>query len=350
MSQYTFGADRTLSPTTPATVAAGACPYAVAIDPSGRAAYVADNGGDAVLQFTIGPAGATGAPGASLNPLRIASRRWYEASQTGFSVALGATAPAAACFDGTNLWIASRGSSVAKVSPRDGAILATYAVPGDHLGCVIDGSSLWVPDYSGTTVTKVSLKDGSVVGSYAVQSNPQGLAFDGTYVWVANLNSGTVTKLKASDGSLVGHFNVGGQPWALEFDGANMWVVNGTSLLKLAADGTILATVGAGGGTGLAFDGANMWVMIQGGGLRKVRVSDATLIGSWNPGGFLTGLAFDGSAIWVSNYTGNSVMKFRATDGSQIGTFPVGSYPEGVAFDGESIWVMSVGSNTATKL
>ncbi len=89
---------------TPATVAAGACPYAVAIDPSGRSAYVADNSGDAVLQFTIGPGGA-------LTPMSAGS------------VAAG-RAPAASSPPGER-----RPPAVRRRAPRGGANPAIGSVP-----------------------------------------------------------------------------------------------------------------------------------------------------------------------------------------------------------------------------
>jgi len=59
VAQYAIGATGCLSPLAAApTVPAGSSPWAIAVDPSGRYAYVTDFGGSAVLQYAIGANGA----------------------------------------------------------------------------------------------------------------------------------------------------------------------------------------------------------------------------------------------------------------------------------------------------
>lgn len=58
VSEYTIGVDGTLAPMAPATVAAGAAPVSVTIDPSGRFAYVANYAGNDVSLYGIGTNGA----------------------------------------------------------------------------------------------------------------------------------------------------------------------------------------------------------------------------------------------------------------------------------------------------
>jgi 6-phosphogluconolactonase len=57
ISQYTIGADGKLTPMSPPTVGAGQQPYSVWVDPSGRFVYVANYWGDTVSQYTIGADG-----------------------------------------------------------------------------------------------------------------------------------------------------------------------------------------------------------------------------------------------------------------------------------------------------
>jgi 6-phosphogluconolactonase (cycloisomerase 2 family) len=61
VSQYTIGANGALSAMAPATVAAGAAPVSVTVDPSGRYAYVANGDDNTVSQYTIGANGALSA-------------------------------------------------------------------------------------------------------------------------------------------------------------------------------------------------------------------------------------------------------------------------------------------------
>jgi DNA-binding beta-propeller fold protein YncE len=60
--QYDVGADGAATPKDPVAVAAGKWPSAIAADPLGRAVYVADKGGNDVLQFTVGAGGSLGPP------------------------------------------------------------------------------------------------------------------------------------------------------------------------------------------------------------------------------------------------------------------------------------------------
>ena len=54
VSQFTIQSDGKLAPMTPATVAAGTDPVAVAVDPSGRYVYTANSGSNDVSAYTIG--------------------------------------------------------------------------------------------------------------------------------------------------------------------------------------------------------------------------------------------------------------------------------------------------------
>ena len=126
-----------------------------------------------------------------LNPLQVATLRWYEASQNGADIAVG-------------------------TAPR---------------GVAFDGASIWVANFNSNNVTKLRASDGVCVGTctFAVGTNPTGVAFDGASVWVTNRDSNTVTKLRASDGALLGTFAVGPFPFAVAFDGASVWVANSNS-------------------------------------------------------------------------------------------------------------------------
>jgi DNA-binding beta-propeller fold protein YncE len=61
VSQYTIGAGGALTAMTPATVGTGVTPYSVTVDPTGRYAYVANDGDNTVSQYTIGAGGALSA-------------------------------------------------------------------------------------------------------------------------------------------------------------------------------------------------------------------------------------------------------------------------------------------------
>ncbi len=57
VSQYTIGSNGVLMAMTPVSVSTGSNPYAITVDPSGRYAYVLSVYARAVSQYTIGPNG-----------------------------------------------------------------------------------------------------------------------------------------------------------------------------------------------------------------------------------------------------------------------------------------------------
>jgi hypothetical protein len=54
--------------------------------------------------YVIATRGSQGPPGDSLNPLQIATLRWYECSQNGQTFTVG-TSPIGVAFDGVNIWV-----------------------------------------------------------------------------------------------------------------------------------------------------------------------------------------------------------------------------------------------------
>src|SRR2546428_10062227 len=62
VSQYTIGADGSLTPMALAVVPAGMNPRSVAVDPSGRYVYVANGASNDVSQYTIGGGRGASAP------------------------------------------------------------------------------------------------------------------------------------------------------------------------------------------------------------------------------------------------------------------------------------------------
>ena len=168
---------------------------------------------------------------ADINPLQVATLRWYRGSEAGGDFAV-ATNPRAVAFDGASVWIASLSGTVTKLRASDGACIGTCSFAVDSsFGIAVDGASVWVSNFGGNTVTKLRASDGACVGTctFAVGTQPRGVAFDGNSVWVANSGSNTVTKLRASDSFVLGTFAVGTNPWGVAFDGASVWLANNGS-------------------------------------------------------------------------------------------------------------------------
>jgi hypothetical protein len=308
---------------------------------------------------------------ANLNPLQIATQRWYPIGLAGNRIGVGLR-PASLAFDGQHLWVANTGSAnVTKIQASDGAVLGTFGVVGMPVALAFDGGSVWALTRASTTtrlvklrassgsveaaltvappnpplgnpvglafdgvclwvgwssplgdcVRKVRVSDGAVLASVPTQGGSiADLAFDGECVWAANVDSRNVTRIRASDATFVGLTGAQVDASSLVFDGSAMWVGGSPllapfSLSKIrASDGALLDSffpmVGGQSIEALAlvFDGANIWAAGQGW-VHKVRPADGAKLGSWAMPGLFLASAFDGGNVWLADYYGSAVVK-----------------------------------------
>jgi DNA-binding beta-propeller fold protein YncE len=95
---------------------------------------------------------------AVLNPLQVATLRWYGAiSSLQFPVETG---PEAVAFDGANIWVANSGSnSVTKLRANDGGNLGTFPVGTGPENMAFDGANIWVTHVG----SNVSFRQGCVI-------------------------------------------------------------------------------------------------------------------------------------------------------------------------------------------
>jgi hypothetical protein len=61
------------------------------------------------------------------------------------------------------------------------------------------------------------------------------------------------------------------------------------------------------------------------------------------------GLAFDGASIWTATTLHQTVRRIRLSNGAILGTFATGGGPTEAAFDGANIWMANQSSNTVSK-
>jgi YVTN family beta-propeller protein len=290
------------------------------------------------------------------NPQQVALKRWYSANQSGASVPLGGS-PNGVAFDGSSIWVSNSGNNnVSKIRASDGTVLGTFPVGPNPSQVEFDGANIWVANFGSNTVTKLSANNGSVLATITVGNNPWGLAFDGTNIWVACYGSSMVYKLRATNGQILGTVSAA-NPLGLAFDGTNIWAANNLyqgKATKIAGTGTpqVMGEFPAGVFPGnIAFDGSSIWVNNSGdGSLTRFRPSDGFRLGT-HPVGFGNvnggGLAFDGTNLWLA---GESFLrKIRISDGTVIESFQVTNVGAGIAFDGANIWVANYGAGTVTK-
>lgn len=186
----------------------------------------------------------------------------------------------AMAFDGSRLWTANSGDSVAtgSVSIVTPGSWSVTTVPGfgDMRGIVFDGSSVWATDFSGGELLKLDA-NGSVVQTVPVGAQPDGLTFDGANLWVPNYADNSISVVGASSGAVVATLTGNGLngPVRASFDGRRILVANflgdGVSLWN-AADLTPLGFVSTGMDSrpqGLCSDGLNFWIPLDNGQLAR---------------------------------------------------------------------------------
>lgn len=205
VSQYTIGADGTLTPMSPASVAAGNGPEYVTVDPSGRYVYVANTGDTTLSQYTIGPGGA-------LTPMSQATVHSVN-EPTGIAIDPS----------GKYCYVANEGDST----------IAQYTIGPD--GSLTAMSPWWVrPTQNGTIL---------VDGTQSVAVDPSD-----RYVYAANMGNNTVSQFVISSGGTLAAMSpvtvaAGLEPWSIVVDpsGKYVYVVN-------KGDNTVSQyTIGSGG-------------------------------------------------------------------------------------------------------
>jgi hypothetical protein len=290
----------------------------------------------------------------SINPLRVATLRWYEGNATGAGLSFGQPAVALA-FDGAHMWT-TVGNSLIKFRPSDIAILGTFSTQaGGTAGpLTFDGANIWVGISDNPLLLKFRASDGALIGTFSLSGIAQELAFDGFHIWAT---SGTkLLKLRPSDGVTVDIVDFGSPAQGLAIGDSWVWVTlsNGTVMSVCRCGSDEMAgpyNVGI-NPKGIAFDGVNMWIANSGQlSVTKLRGSDGAFLGSFaecsNCGNPLQ-VAFDGAQMWVTTSTGH-LKRYRISDGREVGNhFIPSANLRAIAFDGANIWVAH--SSGVTKL
>jgi YVTN family beta-propeller protein len=132
--------------------------------------------------------------------------------------------PTAAAGAGDELWVADYGAgSVAQIDLRTGQALATNVGNGPA-ALALGFGALWVANSLDSTVSRVDPNSGSVVATIPVGSGPGAIAVAGGSVWVANQYSATVSRIDPDRNAEVRSSSVGGGPTALATGGGTVWV------------------------------------------------------------------------------------------------------------------------------
>jgi DNA-binding beta-propeller fold protein YncE len=264
--------------------------------------------------------------------------------------------------DGFNVFMTDGGRLISR-SLVDGAF-HEWGGMTNAFGVLYQNGWLWVTGRTAPgRLYRMSVLDANATQMpVSLGDNPQYLAYDGARIWTANYgdgSSGSVSIYDTRSGALQ---NVGGfLPLSgIVYDGANIWVSQtGTDfidpqLLKLDANGNVIATITVGEPSRPTFDGTNIWAPnVLSNSVSVVRASTATLIATLSGNGlsYPTAAAFDGERILVTNFGldgGGRVSLWRAADLTPLGVFALEPqivthpfYPHAACSDGKSFWILA---------
>jgi 6-phosphogluconolactonase (cycloisomerase 2 family) len=154
VNQYAIGADGTLSPMNPASVAAGGYPDTIALDPSGKHAYVSDGRENVVYQYTIDQASGALSP---MTPATVPAggssgqeNAWFVAVDP-----TGRFAYATNYFDGTVSQYTINAASGA-LSPMTPASVKTGGTDAEAIAFDLSGKHAYVTIVGATAATAVA--------------------------------------------------------------------------------------------------------------------------------------------------------------------------------------------------
>lgn len=192
VDQYIIGTGGTLVPMTTPTVASGATPTGLAVDPTHHFVYVANFGSASVSQYTVGATGAL----TPMNPATVA------AGSLANSVTIDAT--------GTHAYVPNAGVTGATISqytitPGTGALvpMTTPSVPAKAGAAVMRinnaGNFAYVSNFNANSVSLFSIDAGGALTFVSdtmllgTNVNPNVLTIDstGTYLYVADASNDT---------------------------------------------------------------------------------------------------------------------------------------------------------------
>jgi len=202
--------------------------------------------------------------------------------------------PTGLTFDGTNIWIADRGTDqLYQLNRETGQIIRKISSPGYWPeGLAWDGQYLWNVDIKGGlplaenydgSIYKINPDDGMILHTIKSPTNsPRGLCWDGKFLWCVDSQKDQIIQFDPNDGTTIKSFkSPASDPRGITFDGKYLWVSDRVSNQLYMVDPK----------TG--------WVLI---------VADA-------PGEFTVDLCFDGKFIWAADHEKKEIFKLKINDG-----------------------------------
>jgi YVTN family beta-propeller protein len=171
-----------------------------------------------------------------------------------------------------SLWVASGESTITRVDPRTGRILARIpgVESGESLGGIAFGhGSVWVAGpYQESPVSRIDPRTNRVVAKIPLQKfRSNGIATTRDGVWVSDVGSNQVWRILPARNVAVSAVQVGPAPLGMATGAGSLWVANsgdGTVSRIDPVSGRVVETIDVGGSpNGIAEAGDEIWVTVD---------------------------------------------------------------------------------------
>ncbi len=237
-------------------------------------------------------------------------------------------------------------NTISVINTSTNTVSATITVGTQPVGIVVspDGSKLYVTNFGENTVSVINTSTNTVTTTLTVGSGPTAIVIapDGTKVYVANSFANTVSVINTSNNTVSTPmvFTAFTYPAGLSINstGTVLYVANqfkNTVSFISTASNTITKTVAVGKnpiGLTLSSDNATLYVANNGGNsVSVVNTTTATATATVNVGSAPFGLSVtpDGSKVYVANNGGNTVSVINTSNNTAGTSITVGGSPFG---------------------
>jgi hypothetical protein len=265
--------------------------------------------------------------------------------------------PMGMAFEGDNVWVANRGSnSVTRIRAGDGRTTGTFPIGESPVDVAWDGASVWVANHKWlaeghSTLVRLDPAEGRVLATHRLPGQPMQLVVDRDVLWVTETwPTYTLRKLRLPDGAELGAFSAGGTPRLVATDGESVWASNGGlgSVSRIRADDGRVLLSRAIGGVPVSLErlGPEIWTHDQLGTLFRLRAEDLEIVDR-----LAVGLAaFTVSDRWIFVGEPGRIVQRRRADGAVLAAWAAGPNPFSLRFDGTNLWAADVDAGTVTLI
>jgi YVTN family beta-propeller protein len=253
-----------------------------------------------------------------------------------------------------SLWVTNfNDSTVSRVDPVAGRVVATIPVGQGPITAVATGDGIWIANYLGGSVSRIDPATDEVTVTVAAGGKPVGLTADGAVLWVFNQADATATLIDTRTAKRVAIVATGvAAGWSTAYNG-RIWVSDfqGGTKLVVAIDPArrrVVTRVSTGAAPiAVSFADGSGWVANTGD-ATVTRFDPATGRGQATipvPGGDIGPLLATPDAIWVSIYGGAGIAHIDPSTNAVVATIQVGVHPQRMAVVGSSLWLVEDGED-----